>query len=129
MPPLLRSRVPQVSSGAGRLGHGPDAPTSGDDVRSIRRRLGDGHVTEPVLHVPSFMDDVTVDGKSYKVLHRFSETRAIVDFDGEKVLVDMTDGEWDLSGRPATDEEGPVLKGLVGQDGTTVAVTGGVAPV
>jgi len=69
---------------------------------------------------------VNIDGKSYEVLHYFSNKRAIVDYDGAYVLADHVQNEdWELSGLPARDNEKPILAALLApmMDRTILKVT------
>ena len=55
-----------------------------------------------------------VEGTARTVAHSFSESRAVVDYDGLYVLVDLnTDGTWSLSGEPAREDEKDILKNLI----------------
>jgi hypothetical protein len=69
---------------------------------------------------------VIVDGFSYNVVHVFRANRALINYEGLFVLVDMlTDGTWELSGEPASDEEEVVLKTFTApmNDKTVVTIT------
>lgn len=52
------------------------------------------------------------DGKQYEVAHMFGDSRALVNYDGLYVFVDLVGGIWDLSGEPARDDEKPILAAL-----------------
>jgi hypothetical protein len=67
-----------------------------------------------------------VDGKSYEIVHYFSNKRAIIDFDGAFVLVDHVQNEdWELSGNPAMENEKPILAAFLApmMDKTILTVT------
>lgn len=67
-----------------------------------------------------------VDGKSYEIAHFFSNTRAIIDFDGAFVLVDrVQNDDWELSGEPARQDEKPILAAFLApmMDKTILKVT------
>lgn len=71
--------------------------------------------------------DVTIDGKEYAVEHSFSESRALVRFEGALVFADRAfDGVWELSGEPARDgDEKSVYAELIAPelDKTIVTMT------
>lgn len=72
------------------------------------------------------MDDLfaTIDGTSYRIEHKFSDRRAIVNFGGAYVLADRVDlYKWELSGEPAREDEKPILNALVAGIKTTTTVT------
>lgn len=49
---------------------------------------------------------ITIDGAEYAVEHSFSDSRALIRFEGALVFADKAfDGVWELSGEPARDGE------------------------
>ena len=71
------------------------------------------------------MKSVTVEGKPYPVVNQIRDDRAIINFDGLFVLVDLTSGNWELSGQTASLEEGKLIQELCAptNDKTVVTVT------
>jgi hypothetical protein len=71
------------------------------------------------------MDVIIIDGSPFKVVHTFTASRVLIDYDTLFVLADRAkDGTWDLSGQPTTVEEEQVLKALLDptNDQTSVKV-------
>jgi hypothetical protein len=67
---------------------------------------------------------IIVDGKACMIAHSFREDRAVVNYDGLFVLVDLgQDGTWSMSGEPARDEEKAVMKTLTDPTEGKVVVT------
>ena len=67
---------------------------------------------------------VLVSGRTYNIAHAFGPSRVIIDYEGVFVFVDQnSDGTWDLSGIPASENEKPFLVALVGPDKLIVTVT------
>jgi hypothetical protein len=60
------------------------------------------------------MSDVflTVEGKQYKQIYRHRPNRAIIDFDGVYVLVDLLGENWELSGVPGDVIERQIISDL-----------------
>ena len=56
---------------------------------------------------------LNVRGVMREQLHRFTYTRALIDYDDAVVFVDFVAGRWDLSADPATPEEMPTLEKLM----------------
>jgi hypothetical protein len=70
---------------------------------------------------------VSIDGKEFTVEYSFSDSRALIRFEGALVFADRaSDGVWELSGEPARDgEEKRVYHDIISPelDKTVVTVT------
>jgi hypothetical protein len=83
--------------------------------------VGYPRLTEDLMNNKTML---RIAGKMYTLVHDFGMGRAIVDFDGAFVLVDaLPNGDWELSGEPAREDEKPALNKLVATMGTTTTVT------
>ena len=71
--------------------------------------------------------DVEIAGQSYHVTYPFSESRALIDYEGLKVLADKdpSTGTWDLSAAPATPDESRIIEEFIAdtKDVTVVKIT------
>jgi len=67
--------------------------------------------------------EISIDGKSYAVVRQLREDRVIIDFDGMFVFADCMWGAWDLSGVPASLEEGKILQELCAPTNDKTVVT------
>jgi hypothetical protein len=57
----------------------------------------------------SVIGTVEIDGEDYEVVHWFSLVRCLVVYEGLYALADEENGEWDLSGEPASSDEAKVI--------------------